>query len=85
MAEQPVHDINVDEIWVNVTEGAELTSYHPDYVRKLARDSWKLAENEREIQVTRHPGGYMLWLPDLVKYLTTKSRGPQPKRKHLST
>jgi hypothetical protein len=85
MAEQPVQDINVDEIWVNTSEAAHLTGYHRDYVQKLARDNWKLPENERKILVERHPNGYMLWLPKLVDYLGEKTRGPQPKRKHLST
>jgi hypothetical protein len=85
MAEQPVRDINVDEIWVNTSEAAELTGYHRNYVQKLARDNWNLPEGERKILVERHPNGYMLWLPKLVDYLSEKTRGPQPKRKHLNT
>jgi hypothetical protein len=81
MTEQPVSDIVVDEIWVNTSEAAELTGYHRDYVQKLARRNWFLPENDRQIMVQRHPNGYMLWLPALVKYLSGKSRGPQPKRK----
>ena len=85
MAEQPVRDLNIDEIWVNTSEAAELTGYHRDYVQKLARDNWNLPESERKILVQRHPNGYMLWLPKLVDYLSEKSRGPQPKRKHPNT
>jgi hypothetical protein len=85
MSEQPVSDIVVEETWVNVTEAAELTGYHRDYVQKLARDNWTLPEDERKILVQRHPSGYMLWLPKLVDYLSKKSRGPQPKRKHSNT
>jgi hypothetical protein len=81
MTEQPVRDLDVEETWVNVTEGAELTGYHPDYVRRLARENWKLPENERKLLVDRHSGGYMLWLPNLVEYLSGNKRGPQPKRK----
>lgn len=85
MAEQPASDIDVEEIWVNVTEGAELLGYHRMTVLKLLRDHWKLPESEREMQVTRHTGGYMVWFPDLVKYFSTKGHGPYPKRKHPST
>ena len=85
MAEQPVQDINVDEIWVNVTEAAELMGYHRFTTQKLARENWKLPETERQIQVQRLSNGYLLWLPDLVEYLSGKGRGPQPKRKHPNT
>jgi hypothetical protein len=85
MTEQPVSDIVVHETWVNTSEAAELTGYHRNYVQKLARDNWSLPENERQILVQRHPNGYMLWLPALVEYLSEKSRGPHPKRKHSST
>jgi hypothetical protein len=85
MAEKPVHDINVDEIWVNVTEGAELLGYHRMTVFKVAQANWKLPEEDREIKVKRHTSGYMIWLPDLIKYSEQTGRAPQPKRKHLST
>jgi hypothetical protein len=80
MVDQPVDDIDVDEIWVNTSEAAVLTGYHRDYVQKLARDNWKLPEDKRQILVERHPNGYMLWLPKLVEYLSVKKRGPHPKR-----
>lgn len=85
MAEKPDHDINVDEIWINVTEGAELLGYHRMTVFKVAQANWKLPEEEREIKVQRHSHGYMIWLPDLIKYSEQKGRAPQPKRKHPST
>ena len=82
---EPVRDIDVKEIWVNVTEGAEITGYHPDYVRKLARDNWSLPENERKLVVQRHSGGYMLWLPDLMDYISRKNGPAQSKPKHPNT
>jgi hypothetical protein len=85
MTDFPVSGINVDEIWVNTTEAAQLTGYHRNYVQKLARENWNLPENERELLVERHPNGYMLWLPNLVDYLSKKGFGPQPKRKHPNT
>jgi hypothetical protein len=71
----------VEEIWVNVTEAAEITGYHPDYVRKLARDNWNLPEEERLIKILRRSNRYDMWLPDLMDYLIEPKRGPQPKRK----
>ena len=85
MTEQPVRDIDVEEIWVNVTEGAEIIGYHPDYVRKLARDNWSMPENERSLVVRRHSGGYMLWLPDLIDYVNKKNRISHAKPKHSNT
>jgi len=85
MVEKPADDIGVEEIWVNTSEAAQVTGYHRDYVQRLARENWKLPEDEREILVERHPNGYMLWLPKLVEYLSMKNRGPQAKRKHPNT
>lgn len=72
----------VTETWVNVTEGAEITGYHRDHVQRLARNSWKLPENEREIRVRLRSNGYDIWLPDLVKYIEGLKRGP---RKSIQT
>ena len=85
MMEKPFSDIDVQEIWVNVTEGAEIIGYHPDYVRKLARDNWRLPETERIITVQQHTGGYMLWLPDLIDYINRKNRISHAKPKHSNT
>jgi hypothetical protein len=85
MADQPISDFVVEEIWVNTSEAAELTGYHRNYVQKLARENWSLPEDERQLLVQRHPNGYMLWLPALVEYLSGKSRGPHSKHKHLGT
>ena len=83
MADQPIRDIDVQETWVNVTEGAEIAGYHRFTVQKLARDNWNLPEQEREIRVQRLSNGYLLWLPDLIKYIREIGNGPQPKRKHI--
>jgi len=85
MTEQPIRDIGVQEIWVNVTEAAEIIGYHPDYVRKLARDNWNVPENERKLLVQRHTGGYMFWLPDLMDYISNKNRTAPSKPKHTNT
>ena len=77
MVEKPASDISVEEIWVNVTEGAEITGYHPDHVRELARNNWKLSEEERLIKIRKRSHGYDIWLPDLVRYKSEHGRGPQ--------
>jgi hypothetical protein len=74
-------ELVAEEIWVTTVEGAELTGYHPDYVRKLARDNWKLPEEERSIKTIKRSNRYDVWFPDLVSYLTEPKRGPHPKRK----
>lgn len=58
----------VEEIWVNVEEGAERTGYHLDHVRRLARESWRLPENQRFIRVRKDDHAYAIWLPDLINY-----------------
>jgi hypothetical protein len=73
--------IQTEAIWVNVAEGAAITGYHPDYVRKLARDNWRLPEEERLIKTLKRSSGYDMWLPDLISYLIEPKRGPHPKRK----
>ena len=70
----------VDEIWVSSTEGAEITGYHRDYVQRLARNNWKLPEEERLIRVHKRLHGYDIWLPDLVKYIEEYGNGPIKKR-----
>jgi hypothetical protein len=58
----------VEEIWVNVEEGAHRTGYNLDHVRRLARESWRLPENERHIRVRKDGHAYAIWLPDLISY-----------------
>jgi hypothetical protein len=79
MAEKQTSDLSVEEIWVNVTEGAELSGYNPDHVRLLARNNWKLAEEERLIKIRKRSHGYDIWLPDLMKYRAEVGRGPHEK------
>lgn len=56
------------ETWVNVEEGAEITGYHLDHVRRLARENWRLPEDERLIRIRKDGHAYAIWLPDLVSY-----------------
>jgi hypothetical protein len=58
----------VEEIWVNVEEGARRTGYHLDHVRRLARENWRLPENERYIRIRKDGHAYAIWLPDLIHY-----------------
>jgi hypothetical protein len=41
MADKPANDIDIDEIWVSVTEAAEKTGYNRHTMRKLA---WQVAK-----------------------------------------
>lgn len=68
-----------NEIWVNVTEGAEKTGYHLDHVRRLARENWHLPEAERSIRVRKNGLAYELWLPDVIHYIETYGDGPPLK------
>src|SRR5574341_1337508 len=61
--------LSSQEIWVNVAEGARRTGYNLDHVRKLARDSWRLPENERPLRVRKDNHAYAIWLPDLINYV----------------
>jgi len=71
----------VEEIWVNVTEGAQITGYNREYVMKLAQRVWKTPEDERPIQIRRRTSGYELWLPDLIYYMNHTGHGPYGQRK----
>jgi hypothetical protein len=62
----------VEEIWVNVEEGAERTGYNIDHVRRLARENLRLPEAERSMHVRRERHAYEIWLPDLVNYVTKR-------------
>jgi hypothetical protein len=75
----------VEEIWVNVTEGAEITGYHPDHVRELARNNWKLPNDERLIKIRKRSNGYDIWLPDLIQYKSTHGKGPQVHNRKTSS
>jgi hypothetical protein len=71
----------VEEIWVSVTEGAEKTGYSSFHIRKLARDNWSKSEKDRAFQLRRLSHGYIIWLPDLVRFLEEHGNGPQPRKK----
>jgi hypothetical protein len=71
----------VEEIWVNVTEGAQKTGYNRNHVMRVARKIWGQPEDQRRIKIRRRTTGYELWLPDLVKYVKIPGHGPQRKRK----
>ena len=82
--EKQTSDLSVEEIWVNVTEAAELTGYSRDRVQRIAYNNWKLPEEEREIKVERRSHGYMIWLPSLRSYIRRPGKGPQRKRKQTA-
>ena len=67
----------VEEIWVNVTEATEITGYHRDHIRGLARNNWRLPEAERLIRIRKRSNGYDIWLPDLINYQLEHGKGPQ--------
>lgn len=72
---------SVEQTWVNVTEGAEITSYNRDHLRQFVRKLWNMPESERSIQIRKRTNGFELWLPDLVAYVNEPGHGPQRKRK----
>jgi hypothetical protein len=71
----------VEEIWVNTAEGAQVTGYDPDSLRKLASNMAKKPEEERTIKVRRRTSGWEMWLPDLVHYVKQPRPGPILKSK----
>ncbi|MEO8607185.1 MAG: hypothetical protein ABI690_04855 [Chloroflexota bacterium] len=77
--EKQTSDLGVEEIWVNVSEGAEISGYNSDHVRLLARNNWKLAEADRFIKIRKRSNGYDIWLPDLMRYKLEVGRGPHDK------
>lgn len=77
----PTPELEVQEIWVNVTEAAEATGYNREYIKKFIMKIWKLPEDQRSIQVRKRSSGFDIWLPDLVAYLHENGRGPKGKRK----
>jgi len=68
------------ETWINTTEAADITGYNVEHVRKLARENWRLPEDERIIRVRFRSNRYDIWLPDLQKYIENYGHGPYPKR-----
>jgi hypothetical protein len=80
MAETPANDIDIDEIWVSVTEAAQKTGYNYHTMRKLAWSVAKKPDEEREFRMRRRSYGWELWLPDLIAYIGKPGHGPQGNR-----
>ncbi len=76
-----IPELETQEIWVNVTEAAEIMNYNRDHMRKLATRLWKVPENQRPVRLRKRSSGYDIWLPDLIAYLREFGHGPQRKRK----
>jgi hypothetical protein len=74
-------ELEAQEIWVNVTEAAEMTGYTRDYIKKRIMRIWKLPAEERPVQVRKRSSGFDIWLPDLIAYFREFGYGPQRKRK----
>lgn len=72
---------DTNDIWISVTEGAQITGYSRDHMQKLARDNWKLPEEQRILKLRRLPNGYIIWLPTLLNYIEHYGRGPGQPRK----
>jgi hypothetical protein len=72
----------VEEIWVNLNEGARASGYNHQYVQRLVTKMSRKPEEEREIKLRKRSNGWEMWLPDLMTYINSKSeRGPRKKRK----
>jgi predicted metallopeptidase len=72
-----------EEIWVNATEGAEITGYNPGHLRRIVRENWNLPDEQRLFKIRKRSGGYDIWLPDLINYINQHGHGPyqKPRRK----
>ena len=70
-----------NEAWLVISEAAEFTGYHRNYLQKMALKMWLQPESERLIRLRKRSGRYELWLPDLLNYIEESGRGPQPSRK----
>jgi hypothetical protein len=64
-----------EEIWVDVAEGSRRTGYNHDHVRRLARENFRLPENERRLRVRKEGQAYVIWLPDLVNFYDKVDNG----------
>jgi hypothetical protein len=78
--DRPDGDFPMGDTWVTVTEAAEKTGYNRSYVQRLARNNWNLPETERGIRVRKAQFGYLVWLPDLIRYTADLGRGPHQKK-----
>jgi hypothetical protein len=64
-----------EEIWVSVAQATQMTGYNHDHVRRLARENWRLPEDQRRIRVRMEGQAYAIWLPDLMSYLGQAENG----------
>jgi hypothetical protein len=64
-----------EETWVSTNEGAAITGYHLDHVRRLARENMRLPEAERSFRVRKDGHAYAIWLPDLLSYFDKDDNG----------
>ena len=64
------------EIWVMMSEGAEITGYNGRYLEQLAKKNSRLPEDERDIKVRKRGGRLEVWLPDLLRYIKEIGYGP---------
>jgi hypothetical protein len=71
----------VEEIWVSVTEAAQITGYNRRHMLRLATQSLRQPENERIIKVRKRTMGLEMWLPDLVAYIKRPGFGPYINQK----
>jgi hypothetical protein len=58
-----------EEIWVSVAQATQITGYNLDHVRRLARENWRLPEDQRLLRVRKEGHAYAIWLPDLINYV----------------
>ena len=71
----------VEEIWVNMSEAAEISGYSYHRVRKLAWQMGQEPEEQRAIKVRKRSNGWEMWLPDLMSYAQRSRTGPPLKSK----
>jgi hypothetical protein len=64
-----------EEKWVSVAEATQITGYNHDHVRRLARENWRLPQDQRRIRVRMEGQAYAIWLPDLVSYFGEGDNG----------
>lgn len=70
----------VEEIWVNTKEGAEITGYNREHLKRLVSKIWQQPEEERPVKMRKRSNGYDMWLPDLMAYLESTGKKPYRKR-----
>jgi hypothetical protein len=73
-------DDNANEIWVNVTEAAEITGYSRQHMKMVISGLWQIEESQRGVRMRKRSSGFDVWLPDLLVYLAGQGRrGPYTK------